>query len=183
MKNIILDLDNTLICAVDLTDYEEIDFELLDKSLVYKDMEVYYRIYQRPNLDEFLDFIFKNFNVSVFTAASKDYALFIIKNFILKDHPERQIDFIFHSYHVDISTKKYKSPKDLRLLWNILPSTFTPENTVIVDDLPDVKKANKQNCINIKAFDVYNEDSDKIIPSSINDNELRSTIDVLQLYA
>lgn len=182
MKNIILDLDNTIICAIEQNDYDKIKFQSLDNALLSKNMDTSYKVYQRPHLDVFLDFIFKHFNVSVFTAASKDYALFIVKNFIIKDHPDRKIDFIFHSYHVDLSEYKYNSPKDLRLLWNILPSTFTPENTVIVDDLPDVKRANKQNCINIKAFDVYNEETDKIIPSSINDNELLSTINVLKLY-
>lgn len=182
MKNIILDLDNTIICAIEKFDYDKNKFQPLDNALTSKDMDTSYKVYQRPHLDVFLDFIFKHFNVSVFTAASKDYALFIVKNFIINGHPDRKLDFIFHSYHVDISQHKYKSPKDLRLLWNILPSTFTPENTVIVDDLLDVKKANKQNCINIKAFDVYNEETEKLITSSVNDNELLSTINVLKLY-
>ena len=182
MKNIILDLDNTIICAVEYSTYKKNNFKPIDDTLLSKNMDTSYKVYQRPHLENFLDFIFKNFNVSVFTAASKDYALFIVKNFIINGHTERNLDFIFHSYHVNLSEDKYNSPKDLRLLWKILPSTFTPENTVIVDDLPDVKKANKQNCINIKAFDVYNEETDKIIPSSVNDKELIHTINVLQLY-
>jgi hypothetical protein len=182
MKNIILDLDNTIICAIEYTSYNKNKFQPIDNALSSKNMDTSYKVYQRPHLETFLDFIFKHFNVSVFTAASKDYALFIVKNFIINGHPDRKIDFIFHSYHVDLSEHKYNSPKDLRLLWKILPSTFTPENTVIVDDLPDVKKANKQNCINIKAFDVYNEETDKVVPSSVNDNELIHTINVLKLY-
>ena len=42
-------------------------------------MDGTYIICERPHLSDFMDWLFKNFNVSVWTAASKDYALFIIK--------------------------------------------------------------------------------------------------------
>ena len=41
----------------------------------------HYKVFERPGLQEFLDYLFANFNVSVWTAASKSYALFIIDKY------------------------------------------------------------------------------------------------------
>ena len=116
-KNLLLDLDQTLICACDFKEYkpgsnkkmdEKADNEIFNKI----NMDNIYTVFQRPNLEKFLDFIFENFNVSVWTAASKDYALFIINKIILKldtknkDKPKkRKLDYVFFSYHCDISKK------------------------------------------------------------------------------
>jgi hypothetical protein len=181
-KNIILDLDNTIICAVEMCMYDAKEFEYLDKNLEHADMDDYYRIYARPYLQEFLDHIFANFNVSVFTAASKSYALFIVDKFILRNNPSRKLTYMFHSYHTQISEAKYNYIKDLRLIWSTLPETFTPNNTVIVDDLKQVKKANRQNCINVKAFEVFNENKDKPINAAVNDDELLKVIKISKLY-
>lgn len=181
-KNIILDLDNTIICAVEKEMYNKKKFEFLDMNLEHKDMESYYRIYARPHLQTFLDFIFEHFNVSVFTAASKSYALFIVENFILRGKPNRQLFYMFHSYHTQISESKYNYIKDLRLLWTTLPDSFTPNNTVIVDDLKQVKKANNQNCINVKAFEVYDEKNNKAIDNAVKDDELLKVMKISQLY-
>ena len=71
---------------------------------------------ERPHLQEFLDYLFENYNVSIWTAASKDYALYIINYVILKE-PERKLNFVFFSHHCDIAKKlKKKSPKDLEML-------------------------------------------------------------------
>ena len=81
-SNIILDLDQTVISA---EASEELDFKKYqEKSKLFRsdNMDGYYMVYSRPYLQEFLDYIFKNFNVSIWTAASKDYALFIIEKII-----------------------------------------------------------------------------------------------------
>jgi hypothetical protein len=181
-NNVLLDLDNTIICAVEKQFYNAQKFKLLDDHLYYKDFGKYYRIYERPGLQPFLDFLFQNFNVNVFTAASKDYALFIVNNFILRNRHDKKINWMFHSYHTTISEAKYNSYKDLRLLWSTIPDIFTPDNTVIIDDLKQVKKANKQNCINVKAFEVYNEDKNAIIPQAIKDDEISKVYNVVKLY-
>jgi hypothetical protein len=77
---------------------------------------------------------------------------------------------------------KYSYIKDLRLLWTTLPESFSPCNTVIVDDLKQVKKANRQNCINVKAFEVFNEIKNKVIESAVNDDELLKVIKISKLY-
>jgi hypothetical protein len=108
--NIFLDLDQTIISGEVLKD-EDDDDEIYDiesnktKAINFNfhNMENYYVIFERPGLQKFLDYLFKNFNVSIWTAASKDYGLFIAEKFILKGHPERKLDFMFFSYHCDLS--------------------------------------------------------------------------------
>ena len=79
--HVILDLDQTIISAetpkeIDLTGQDKIKA----KKFTFHDMDNYYIVFERPGLQKFLDFLFANFSVSVWTAASKDYAAFIIKN-------------------------------------------------------------------------------------------------------
>ena len=82
-KNILLDLDQTLISAEASEDFDIDKHKERSKLFSWKDMDGYYIVFERPHLSEFLDYIFENFNVSVWTAASKDYALFIIEHIIL----------------------------------------------------------------------------------------------------
>ena len=186
--NVILDLDNTIICAVEMDYYNanKNKMTLLDSNLKYSDFENAYRIYQRPHLEEFLTFIFRNFNVAIFTAASKDYGLFILDNIIRKIIPDQELSFFFYDYHTDLSRKYYNSPKDLRLLWHKFPTTFQQHNTIIIDDLKDVKVANGFNCINIKEFEVIDENYEsekdfKVNKQSILDNELLHVIECIKL--
>ena len=161
-KNIILDLDQTLISA---EASEELDFKKFkEKSAKFRsdDMDGYYMVYSRPYLQEFLDYAFKNFNVTIWTAASKDYALFIIEKIIINNAPERKLDFIFFSYHCDLSKKKKKYSKELCMLWDIhkLPG-YSEKNTVIIDDYKaDVHKCQPNNCIIAPPFEFPKEDSE-----------------------
>jgi len=151
--NFVLDLDQTLISAEANEDY---DFdENKDKSRLfqYKDMDGYYIVFERPGLQKFLDYIFKHFNVSIWTAASKDYALFIIEHMILRKSG-RKLDWIFFSYHCDISKKHKGKSKDLTVLTDIfkLPG-YTQENTIILDDYDEVYKTQPTMCVAAKPFE------------------------------
>lgn len=160
--NLIFDLDQTLVSA---EASEELDFNKYkekNKLFRYDDMEGYYMVYSRPHLQEFLDYAFKNFNVTIWTAASKDYALFIIEKIILDKRPERKLDFIFFSYHCDLSKKKRKYSKELCMLWDIhnLPG-YSSKNTVIIDDYKaDVHKCQPNNCIIAPPFEFQKEGSE-----------------------
>ena len=137
--NIILDLDQTLISAEAEEDYDFNKNKNKAKLFNFKDMDGYYIVFERPNLQSFLDYVFENFNVSVWTAASKDYALFIIEKIILCDKPERKLDWIFFSYHCDISKKITKHTKDLSMLWDIYKiDNYEKDNTLIIDDYDEV---------------------------------------------
>ena len=160
--SILLDLDQTLISA---EASDEIDFSKYkhkeDKFRV-DDMDGYYMVYSRPHLQEFLDYLFKNFNVTIWTAASKDYALFIVDKIILNNQPERKLDFIFFSYHCDLSKKNKKYSKELCMLWDIhkIPG-YSYKDTVILDDYKaDVHKCQPNNCIIAHPFEFTKEGSE-----------------------
>lgn len=173
--NIILDLDNTLLSAVPLEEFSW-DAKTKRKSLNFDihNMEEYYIIFERPYLQSFLTFLFKNFNVSVWSAASKDYVLFVVKEIILKNHPERKLDYIFFSYHCNWSKTKMRGIKKLDMIWDVFKiKGFNQSNTFIIDDLPDVQKIQPCNCLAIKEFEFEHEGSE-------NDDELKRLMDRLK---
>lgn len=155
--NVVLDLDNTLIYSSSVNNLSKIQGKFF--YTIYDDLV----IIARPKLFEFLEWLFSNFNVSVFTYADKDYALFIIENFILRDKQRRKLnrklDFIFYRYHVEMGRRLYNGRiKDLRLLWGAFDMFgFNSKNTVIIDDNEDVIRSNPNNSIYIKPFDSYDE--------------------------
>ena len=157
--NIILDLDSTIIYG------EECKKANLDEiKKKYKNvhtMDTSYYIIERPGLQDFLTFLFKNFNVSVWTAASKNYALFIIQEVILKNG--RKLDWFFHSDHCDISSEisKSKEQKDLNIIWETFKITnYNKDNTLIIDDNDLVFKTQPTNCIKVlPPFELKNKSS------------------------
>lgn len=173
MINILLDLDQTCISAESLDGKNpEFDFQNKEQSeksklFNYKNMDDYYIIFERPGLQKFLDFLFKNFNVSIWTAASKDYALFIIDKIILGNHQDRKLDWIFFSYHCKISEYKTDNSKDLTILNNLykLPN-YTMNNTVILDDNDEVYFSEPNNCLIAPPFEFKDYESN-------NDNFLK----------
>jgi len=161
--NVLLDLDQTVISSVP---WETFDSDENENKVVdhfhngWHDMEGYYIVFERPDLQKFLDYLFKNFNVYVWTAASKDYALFIIQNCLLKKK-NRKLECIFFSYHCDKARKHFGGTKNLRLLWERYGlEGVTPQNTVIIDDLGDVHKTQPKNCIAIEPFEFEDEGSE-----------------------
>jgi TFIIF-interacting CTD phosphatase-like protein len=170
--NVILDLDNTIINTLPI-----------DRAMPFMN-EFWYSPYKhnsflsdviiaRPNLDEFLDWLFKNCKVSVFTHADKEYAMYIVNTFILQGKKDRKIDTIYYRYHVEMAMKIFGGYKDLRLIWDEFKVfDFYPSNTIIIDDNPIVKKSNPYNTIQIYPFDASSE--------SVNDNHLLKVKRLLQ---
>lgn len=159
--NVILDLDQTLISA---EADEEYDFEKNKekaKLFEFEDMDGYYIVFARPGLQEFLDYLFANFNVSVWTAASKDYALFIIEKMILANKDNRKLDWIFFSYHCDLSEEHKGSSKDLSTIWDVHGiEGYGKDNTVILDDYDEVYNAQPGNCVVAPPFEFTEEGSE-----------------------
>jgi hypothetical protein len=170
--NVILDLDNTIINTLPI-----------DSAMPFMN-EFWYSPYKhnsflsdvimaRPGLDDFLDWLFKNCKVSVFTHADKEYAMYIVNTFILQGKKNRKIDMIYYRYHVEMALNLFGGYKDLRLLWNEFKVfDVYPSNTVIIDDNPMVKQSNPYNTIQIYPF----EASEK----SVNDNHLSKVKRLLQ---
>jgi len=158
--NVLLDIDQTLVSAEAAEDYDFKKYKNKAKLFDFEDMDGYYLVFARPHLQKFLDFLFANFNVSIWTAASKDYALFIIKKMILSK-PNRKLDFVFFSYHCDISKKWKKGTKDLSILWDMYKlEGYTKDNTVILDDYDEVYKIQPDNCIVATPFEFTNDGSE-----------------------
>lgn len=163
MKNIFLDLDNTLICAEPFEDIKDVErFKERAVHFDFKNMENYYLICARPFLQPFLDFLFKNFKVHIWTAASKGYASFVVNEFILKKDPNRRIHTILFSHHCRVSKRVYKkASKKLEMLWTVWNQPeFDADNTYIIDDLEEVKESQAKNCIDIKPFFFMDNDSE-----------------------
>ncbi len=158
--NVLLDLDQTLISAEGDDEYNPEKSKDKAKKFISHDMDGYYIVFERPGLQEFLDYLFKNFNVSVWTAASKDYATFIVEKILLQNKPERNLDWIFFSYHCDISKKLKNGSKDLSTLWDIYKvDGYNKDNTVIIDDYDEVYKTQPSNCIIAKPFEFSDKKS------------------------
>lgn len=160
-KNFILDLDQTLISAEPTEEYDFSKNKLKAKQFTFHDMDGFYVVFERPHLQKFLAFLFDNFNVSIWTAASKDYALFVIDKIILAGNSNRKLDYIFFSYHCDLSEREKDSTKNLKLLTDIfkLPG-YNMDNTIILDDYDEVWKSQKGNCIYAKQFQFSSKSSE-----------------------
>lgn len=158
MKNLVLDLDQTLIST------EHFKEEWLKrppprgtKRYVIPGTFV---VVTRPHLREFLDYVFANFRVSVWTAASKSYGLWILRHVFPRVH-RLKLRYFFFSYHTLASERRRGGHKDLSLLWETygLPE-FSRKNTVIVDDNDEVCRVNAPNtCINVTPWYFDREDS------------------------
>ena len=169
--NIFLDLDQSIISGEILQEEDEEDEEEIYDiesnkhkaiNFDFHNMENYYVIFGRPGLQKFLDYLFQNFNVSVWTAASKDYALFIIDKLVLAGRPERKLDYVFFSYHCKISNKLKNGSKDLSILWDIykLPG-YTKQNTYILDDYDEVYNTQPENTLIAPPFYFTDENSEE----------------------
>jgi len=167
-NNVILDLDQTLISAY----LGETEFPFDQKGIKNRvcnfklhNLDNEYLIFERPNLQDFLDWLFAHYNVAVWTAASKDYALFIVENVILIK-PERKLDFVLFSYHCDISERIYRYHKQLKFLADIVRiDGYTLNNTLIIDDHDKVYECQPLNCIHIFPFEMLalnSENDDKL---------------------
>ena len=117
-KNLIFDLDETIISAISQEEFGSNNkYEKLFKIFDMKDMDGYYYVFSRPKLQKLLDYVFDNFNVTIWTAASKSYALFIIEKIILSKK-ERKLDYIFFDIKksivsfVDLSCQFFGLPAD-----------------------------------------------------------------------
>lgn len=183
--NVFLDLDNTIISSIPS---EEFPFSIdnisshSDKFPLYN-MDNLYIVFERPHTQEFLDHLFDNFDVSVWTAASKSYAIFIIDKVIYRKK-NRKLKYILHGAHSKQSQQRFGTPKQLDILWKDykLQGVYK-DNTIIIDDLKGVKSPQPCNCIRVKAFEIFTStEPDKIIEEikqSLNDDELIKVKDKL----
>lgn len=163
---VLLDIDNTLIHALSPKEMEGREQAVASGKAKLRSLEMqqYYTVFERPNLDDFLDFAFKHCRVAVWTAASKEYALFVVRNCILKGFPGRKLEYFFCAHHCKASRRSYKGvAKHLDMLtekWAL----DLPEHVVLVDDLEELATSQVNNkVITVKPFfyDNHNAHADK----------------------
>lgn len=179
MFNVVLDLDNTLICSLTHDEYILNKHQKHLSVLESVDMDGMYQVYLRPHLKEFLIYLFKNFDVTIWTAASMSYGIFIIKEILLKqleseeELKRKNFKLFLYDKNCERSQKKFNknSPKDLRYLYK-LPE-YNKCNTLIIDDLIHVYEANNKQTIRADYFDASKK-------NSVDDDFLLRCIDKLE---
>ena len=154
MINLYLDLDETLIFSID-KDYKNKNYKNKRIDLDQFDTHDFdhYTVIQRPGLQRFLDWLFKNFNVSIWSAGQRDYVHNIAKEVISK--PDRTIKRILTYDDCKKSMKKYgeESLKDTRFLHQF--KDHHQDNVLLIDDLDTNTfkySPNKKNSIRVKQF-------------------------------
>jgi TFIIF-interacting CTD phosphatase-like protein len=159
-KNLLLDLDNTLIFSLETNKIKKGTNSWLTKFKNYK-MDDQFVVNERPHLQDFLKWAFDNFNVSIWSAGSREYVKFIVDKVVLKKYKDRKLRYIFDSETCEESEKIYNQPKKIDYLWKYLKLTeFNKSNTYIVDDLDEVIDGNEGNSIRIKKFIASKKTSD-----------------------
>lgn len=128
-KNIVLDIDNTLVhTIVNTTVVREPDFTFIlegDK----------YNVYKRPGVDKFLKEIFKIAkSVSVWSMGTKPYVMKIIKH-IFSQEQQNKLRFIKTRQTGKTITTNHGVYSDVKLMSNLYKlNGFTRDNTVLIDD-------------------------------------------------
>ena len=186
--NIILDIDETLIKTYIYDDsfidnakklisfeqnilfdiYRGLEYIVNDETsiddplyLIHYNIEnIYYVIFIRPNLYEFIQYIDSFFNIHIYSLGSYDYILRILKCLEGKIGHKFYNSFITNNNLMSLRTKHMS---------NIFLSTY---NTLIIDDRYDVWKYDKHILYNIKSYNNYD----------INDNELLKLMHIIQNY-
>lgn len=150
---VFLDLDHTLICAYKQGSPDSMKAQtenLFEPAVTFAN----YDVYTRPHLTEFLDFLFKNFYVAIWTAASSDYAAVITSELVLRDDKTRRLDMFLTADDTTVASKEMGGVKNLSAIWSVwYADHLIPRNwAFIVDDLPDVQKTQPDKCIAVEPF-------------------------------
>ena len=150
--NVILDIDETFVQFVGTQDWEGMPE---GEKIKYETTEPGGSglFILRPHFDEFFDFLFKTAKtVSLWTWSDMEYAEGVAG--LIKSHnPKWKIANIWCDTDVDASIEEYGNNKDLNYIWHTI-GMFTPEDTVLIDDLPDntQNESNIGNGIQVKPF-------------------------------
>lgn len=157
MLNIVLDIDNTLV------DTLTAKVEGMPSTRI---QGTNFHVHPRPHLECFLDWLFENFTVSLWTAGSGVYADWIAEN-IVGTRKGKKLEHVLNARDVQESINMYGTPKSLRYLNNIDPR-MGPENTLLIDDTSNNFEKQEKNGILIRPFDVRFHDQElNLLPERI----------------
>jgi len=165
---ILLDLDETLIHSEEFPRLEpsmkDFDFKVSFES----DNSFWYMTKKRPFLKEFLEFLFTNFDVGIWTASGEDYALKIIENigidksklkcFYTKENCSLRLDYETNRYYGLKNLQKLKKKGWAKSYTNRTGKIRELNKVLIVDDISETAINNRDNLVLIKPF--YFDDKD-----------------------
>lgn len=137
--HVVLDLDETLVHVVNapLAGGKQ-------PSFMFYIQQVPYYVYKRPFIDNFLEFLFANFEtVNVFTAATRDYGKQVIRG-IMSREQRRKLRLFFSREHL--------TPSPVVSYYKKLSNKFDLSNSLMIDDRKEVFHDNPGNGILVKKF-------------------------------
>jgi RNA polymerase II subunit A small phosphatase-like protein len=151
-KILILDLDETLIYAAEQP--------LERKPDIVVDQ---YFVYTRPFLEDFLAFCFENFDVAVWTTATKSYAEEILKT-ILKE--SQKLRFVWTRDRCTlVFDEEVQEHFYVKRMSKLRRRGYKLESVIVVDDTPNVWKDSYGNLVRVKKFEGDLKDDElKILP-------------------
>jgi TFIIF-interacting CTD phosphatase-like protein len=157
--HLVLDLDETLLHSVTVAEYDH-NRKLYRKYRCHRMPDSDFWVIERPGVQRFLDTVCRDFDLSVWTAASQSYAAFIMKHVVQADstnrpgvHSRRPLHYALCSYHCELARDMFGSEtlKDLRF-FSKLTKAGCRTRTVILDDHPGVFATQPHNCIQVRPF-------------------------------
>ena len=112
MLNVLLDIDDTLLRFMKKDIWDQIPNRMDFISLFYDDCV----FMLRPNIIEFLNFLFSKYSVSIWTWGSADYAQ-IVSNLLTDSQPHKFKDILSLEDSEIASVINETGGKDLRYIW------------------------------------------------------------------
>ncbi|CAO3623337.1 unnamed protein product [Cunninghamella blakesleeana] len=133
-------------------------------------------MFVRPNINNFLNYIFKNFQVMVWSSAQKNSVNRMLQLF---EQDINRLSLIWDRSDMGLTIEQFHSKsttvKDLQKIWDTFDNNeFNATNTILIDDSPSKSVLQPYNCISISTF---NHTSSQFL--LYGDNELLNVIDYL----
>lgn len=151
IKNIILDIDQTLIDTIFL------DLKFIKQyPPAYLQIEDFL-IYKRPYFNEFFDYCFKKFDtVSIWTAGTKEWINIFLTYILTKEQKNKIYKTWCKEHCTIINDVVYKKLDKIFLKYS---DVFNKDNTIMIDDTKSCFSFNFENGILIKKY-FYSDSTD-----------------------
>ncbi len=155
---LVLDLDSTLIDSHDAT-LPEYKTEHPKHEKVFG----FFHVYERPFLDEYLDFVFSKFTyVALWSSAKKIWVDKIVRTIpSLKKYQDKFLFIWSRERSSHLGQDAIKSTKPLKKIWRqskYKKMGINSSNTLIMDDIPTNYRLNRGNGVFIKPFEYQHDD-------------------------
>jgi hypothetical protein len=182
LLNIIFDLDETLVQTLDINFTENKNFIIENPNisnmsiLNIPDNNRTTLLYIRPYFLKLIEFCFRHFNVSFWTAGTSNYCNSIINILLTEEQKQKTKAIIARVANedrkiIDLKSGKiyciynYTEPKPLNFLWNNedFSSNFNKKNTIIIDNSYNVTKSYSYNSILVESYCRLNDEDDILL--------------------